>query len=185
MVRKNIEIKARVSLEQVGSILSKLIPLTSCAPVEIVQDDIYFSCPNGRLKLRMLSADEGELIFYERPNVSSPKESRYVIAPTSCPDLLRDALTHAYGQAGRVTKTRTLFMVGRTRVLIDEVAGLTGRFIELEVVLSEGESAEAGVAVANDLLARLGVAQEQLVAEGYVDLLAKERPAQTQKESHT
>lgn len=182
---RNIEIKARVSLEQVESILSKLIPLASCAPVEIVQDDIYFSCPKGRLKLRMLSADEGELIFYERPNVSSPKKSRYVIAPTPRPDLLREALTLACGQTGRVTKTRTLFMVGRTRVHIDKVDGLTGRFIELEVVLFEGESAEAGVAVANDLLAKLGVAQQQLVAEGYVDLLAKALPAQTEKVSHS
>lgn len=180
---RNIEIKARISPDQIASVLSKVQLLADSDPIEIHQDDIYFSCPKGRLKLRVLSSSEGQLIFYERPDIPTPKESQYVIASTSSPDQLCEALTRVCGQSGRVIKMRTLFMVGRTRVHIDKVEGLTGRFIELEVVLSDGESAEAGVAEANDLLAKLGVAQ--LVAEGYVDLLAKERSAQTQKESHS
>ncbi|MCX7176032.1 MAG: class IV adenylate cyclase [Proteobacteria bacterium] len=173
---RNIEIKARMSPDQVDSILSKVMSLADQDPIEIHQDDIFFACPNGRLKLRIFSPIEGQLIFYQRPDGTEPKESEYVIAPTSSPDLLRDALTLAYGQVGRVTKTRQLFMVGRTRIHIDEVESLSGHFIELEVVLSEEESAEAGVAVANELLEKLGVSQQQLLAEAYIDLLARELP---------
>jgi adenylate cyclase class IV len=48
-----------------------------------------------------------------------------------------------------------------------------GDFLELEVVLAEGEPSEAGISVAHELLEKLGVSQHQLVEEAYVDLLAK------------
>ncbi|MCY1506240.1 putative adenylyl cyclase CyaB [compost metagenome] len=67
-------------------------------------------------------------------------------------------------------KQRRLFLVGRTRVHLDRVEGL-GEFLELEVVLQDGEPAEAGVAEAHALMARLGVAEDQLVQGAYVDLL--------------
>ena len=50
------------------------------------------------------------------------------------------------------------------------VEGL-GHFLELEVVLADGESAEAGVREAHDLMARLGVKPSQLIEGAYVDLL--------------
>ena len=79
-------------------------------------------------------------------------------------------LTLAYGQAGRVRKHRTLFLSGRTRIHLDRVADL-GDFLELEVVMADGEPAEAGVAVAHDLLAKLGIAPTQLIERAYVDLV--------------
>ncbi len=48
-----------------------------------------------------------------------------------------------------------------------------GDFLELEVVLAEGEPNEAGVSVAHELLEKLGISPQQLVEEAYVDLLAK------------
>lgn len=172
---RNIELKA--GIEDVDSILSKVSSIADQGPIEIHQDDTFFSCPNGRLKLRIFSATEGQLLFYQRADSAAAKESEYVIAPTSSPDLLREVLTLAYGQAGRVIKIRKLFMVGRTRVHIDKVDGLAGHFIELEVVLADGESVEVGVAVANALLESLGVSKQQLIAEAYVDLLAKKLSA--------
>jgi predicted adenylyl cyclase CyaB len=69
-----------------------------------------------------------------------------------------------------VRKQRRLFIVGRTRVHLDRVEGL-GEFLELEVVLEEGEPAEAGMAEAHALMARLGIGTDQLVQGAYVDLL--------------
>ncbi|MFY3653272.1 class IV adenylate cyclase, partial [Achromobacter xylosoxidans] len=92
--------------------------------------------------------------------------------PTSSPDTLRDALGLAYGVIGRVRKQRLLFMAGRTRIHLDRVEGL-GEFLELEVVLRDGESAEAGMAEARELLASLRIAPEQLVSGAYLDLLAQ------------
>ena len=91
-------------------------------------------------------------------------------SPTSAPETLREALSLAYGHAGRVQKHRTLFLVGRTRVHLDRVAGL-GHFLELEVVLKEHEPSETGLREAHELLARLCVESTQLIGGAYVDLL--------------
>lgn len=165
---RNVEIKARI-----GSV-EALVPLAAAiathGPERIDQDDTFFPCPNGRLKLRAFSPQRGELIFYARPDQAGPKESFYILSPTASPDTLRDALTAAHGTGGRVRKVRTLFLVGRTRVHLDRVEGL-GDFLELEVVLDDGEAVAAGVAEAHALMARLGVAPDALIEGAYVDLL--------------
>ncbi len=165
---RNIEIKARI--ESVESLLPAVAAIANKGPTDIIQDDSFFTCDNGRLKLRAFCKEKGELIFYRRADREGPKESFYMRSPTSSPDTLREALTLAYGQAGRVRKHRTLFMVGRTRVHLDRVENL-GHFLELEVVLQDGESADAGVREAHDLMARIGVKQSHLIAGAYVDLL--------------
>jgi predicted adenylyl cyclase CyaB len=166
---RNVEIKAYI--ESIHSIFPKAAALADKGPIEILQDDTFFSCPNGRLKLRAFSSEKGELIFYRRSDQSGPRESFYVISPTTSPDTLRDALSLAYGQAGRVRKNRTLFLAGRTRIHLDRVEGL-GEFLELEVVLTDSESVETGEAVALDLMAKLGIQPSQLIDVPYVDLLA-------------
>jgi len=165
---RNVEIKARIS--SVEAWVPRVAVLADQGPVEIEQDDTFFVCERGRIKLRALSATEGQLIFYRRANQAGPKESRFVISPTASPDSLRDALTLAYGSAGRVRKHRTLYLVGRTRVHLDRVESL-GHFLELEVVLAEGESPDAGVKEARALMTALGLADDQLIDGAYVDLL--------------
>ena len=166
---RNIEIKAWI--ESVGLLQLRIAAIADQGPTEMLQEDTFFSCPNGKLKLRTFSDTAGQLIFYQRPNQTGPKESLYVISPTAAPGLLRDALTLACGQAGRVCKHRTVFMVGRTRVHLDKIEGL-GHFLELEVILAQGEPAEAGIAITYELLERLGISLQQLIGESYVDLLA-------------
>jgi predicted adenylyl cyclase CyaB len=165
---RNVEIKARIA--SVEAMAPRVAALADRGPVEIEQDDTFFVCERGRIKLRVLSATEGQLIFYRRANEAGPKESRFVISPTASPDSLRDALTLAYGSAGRVRKHRTLYLVGRTRVHLDRVESL-GHFLELEVVLAEGESPDAGVKEAHALMTALGLADDQLIDGAYVDLL--------------
>src|SRR6266404_2966481 len=126
---RNVEIKARI--ESVDALLPRVQAIADSGPTEIFQDDTFFQCPNGRLKLRAFSEASGELIFYQRPDRAGPKESFYVISATTSPDTLREALSLAYGQCGRVRKHRALFMVGRTRIHLDKVEEL-GHFLELE-----------------------------------------------------
>jgi predicted adenylyl cyclase CyaB len=170
---RNVEIKARI--ESVDTLLPRVKAIADSGPTEILQDDTFFSCPNGRLKLRAFSKSAGELIFYQRPNVAGPKESFYVISPTASPDTLREALSLAYGASGRVRKHRTLFLAGRTRIHLDRVDDL-GDFLELEVVLAEGESTETGMGIARELLATLGISPQQLIEGAYVDLLRGKPP---------
>lgn len=165
---RNVEIKARVADMQ--TLRCTAAAAADQGPIEIPQDDTFFRCPTGRLKLRVLSPTSGELIFYQRPNATGPKVSSYVLSATSTPDALREALARALGVVGRVRKRRVLYLVGRTRVHLDEVEGL-GCFVEIEVVLADGESEHAGTDEANAMMARLGIDASQLVEDAYVDLL--------------
>jgi predicted adenylyl cyclase CyaB len=170
---RNIEIKARI--DSVEALAPRVAALADQGPVEIIQDDTFFPCGRGRLKLRAFPAGDGQLIYYQRPNQTGPKESFFVISPTAAPDSLRDALSLAYGRAGRVRKRRILYLVGRTRVHLDRVEDL-GDFLELEVVLAEAEQSERGVEEARRLMAALGVDLGQLIEGAYVDLLAQQVP---------
>jgi adenylate cyclase class IV len=165
---RNIEIKARI--DSAVAIATRAEAIADEGPIEIPQDDTFFRCESGRLKLRAFANGNGELIFYRRADQQGPKESFYLLSPTSSPDTLREALALAYGQVGRVRKHRTLFLIGRTRVHVDIVEGL-GPFMELEVVLEDGESADVGVLEAQELMERLGVDPSQLIEGAYVDLL--------------
>jgi predicted adenylyl cyclase CyaB len=169
---RNVEIKARA--ENLGAVFARAAEIADEGPIEILQDDTFFACGNGRLKLRAFSSEAGELIFYRRSDQKGPKESFYILSPTKSPDSLRETLSMAYGQAGRVRKHRTLFLAGRTRIHLDRVEGL-GDFVELEVVLAEGEDANAGETVARDLMDKLGIRPDQLIDCAYVDLLASRK----------
>jgi hypothetical protein len=71
----------------------------------------------------------------------------YVRVPLADGDACREALGRALGLQGRVRKRRSVVMVGRTRVHLDAVEGL-GDFMELEVVLRDGEPDADGAAEA-------------------------------------
>jgi predicted adenylyl cyclase CyaB len=165
---RNIEIKARV--DDMAALVARVAAIADSGPLEIPQDDTFFRCDSGRLKLRVFEDGRGELIFYRRPDADGPKVSFYVLSPTQSPDTLREALTLANGQEGRVIKHRTLFLIGRTRVHLDRVQGL-GDYMELEVVLAGDESAEDGVREAHELMARLQIPADCLVQGAYHDLL--------------
>jgi predicted adenylyl cyclase CyaB len=171
---RNVEIKAHVA--DMAALAARVAAIADSGPVEIPQDDTFFRCDVGRLKLRAFSDGTGELIFYRRPDQGGPKESFYVLSPTASPDTLREALTLAHGQVGRVVKHRTLFLAGRTRVHLDRVDGL-GDFMELEVVLADGETLDAGVREARELMTRLGIAPGSLVEGAYLDLQRERTPA--------
>ena len=166
---RNVEIKARVADRH--ALIARAAAVATEGPVEILQDDTFFRCESGRLKLRAFSEERGELIFYRRADMRGPKESFYVRSPTASPATLRESLALAYGISGRVKKARILYLAGRTRIHVDRVEGL-GNFVELEVVLEEGEDADAGMREAHDLMATLGIAAPDLVDGAYVDLLA-------------
>ena len=106
----NIEIKA--SLEDIGACINKAKSLSGTEPEEIRQEDYFFHCQNGRLKLRVFSSDKGELIFYNRKNESGPKTSEYFISKTNEPYGLLDVLERSYGIRGVVKKIRKLFLLG-------------------------------------------------------------------------
>src|SRR5665213_2523178 len=133
---RNIEIKARIA--GVAALRPLAARLADTDPTVIEQDDTFFACPHGRLKLRDQFAGGAELIFYQRADERGPKESFYLRVPVPDPEAL-------------------------------------GEFLELEVVLREGEAAAEGIAEAGRIMAQLGVTPQQLIQGAYVDHL-RHRP---------
>ena len=170
---RNVELKARLG-QGVEALVPQVRSLADAPEQRIDQDDTFFGCAHGRLKLRDFGDGRGELIHYERADTEGPKLSDYVRAPTSEPAALREALARAHGAIGRVRKIRWLLLVGATRVHLDRVEGL-GDFMEIEVVLRNGQTIAEGEAIAEALMARLGIRAGQRLAGAYLDLLAAQQ----------
>ncbi len=167
---RNIEIKARI--DSVQALLPRAQALAGGAEARLIeQDDHFYPCAHGRLKLRRFADGSAELIHYQRADAGGPKLSDYVLVPVPDAQALHTALARAQGELGRVRKRRWLLLAGATRIHLDEVAGL-GHFLELEVVLAPGQSEAEGRALAIQLMRELGVAEDQLLAGAYLDLLA-------------
>ena len=169
---RNVEIKARI--DDVDSISRRAAALSGSLGERIDQQDTFFPSKEGRLKVRAFADGSGQLIFYERPDVRGPKTSRFSLVPTSDAASLCRVLGQALGVRAVVSKVRHLYLVGQTRVHIDRVEGL-GDFLELEVVLDEGQTESEGAAIAAQLMERLGVDEAQLVHGAYVDLIESAR----------
>ena len=164
----NIEIKARA--RDFTALRSRAESLSD-TPVQLIpQEDTFFHTPRGRLKLRQLAPDRAQLVYYERPAQDGPKRSTYHIFETGDPQNLKTALSLALGVRGIVRKTRLLYLIGQTRLHLDEVEGL-GQFMELEVVLRPDQTDAEGQAIAADLMTRLGVGEDDLLKVAYMDLI--------------
>ena len=166
----NIEIKARVA-DFAG--LQQKAEQVSDTPCQVIpQEDTFFNCQQGRLKLRQLGPQHGQLVYYLRQDISGPKHSDYKIFATDDPASLKLILAQAYGIRGVISKVRYLYMVGQTRIHLDDVSGL-GKFMELEVVLRPGQTDAEGQGIAEGLMDKLGIQECDLIEAAYMDLLEK------------
>jgi predicted adenylyl cyclase CyaB len=167
-VARNVEIKARVA--SVDAVMPRARALAQRDAQRIEQDDTFFRVPHGRLKLRQCADGSAELIHYQRADTAEARVSDYRRVPLSDAVALRDALERALGTLGRVRKQRWLLLAGQTRIHLDRVEGL-GEFVELEVVLRDGQSEPDGARIAEQLMHELGLASAERIAGAYLDLL--------------
>ncbi|XP_029166488.1 uncharacterized protein LOC114937235 [Nylanderia fulva] len=172
---QNVEIKAKI--RDIDYTISKAKELSNNDGKIITQHDIFYNATKARLKLRKFEDGTAQLISYVRPNIIGPKVSAYdkVSIYENIVDLVDTILSNALGTVGVIKKTRHVFIVGRTRIHIDNVENL-GNFIELEVMMQSGNAdtdcdRETAEKTANDLLQVLSVKEEDLIAEAYIDLL--------------
>jgi len=164
---RNVEIKARVvDWERMRQ---RITALADGPPEVLEQEDVFFTVPRGRLKLRSQNG-AAELIYYLRENSIGPRKCDYLRIPIPDPPATRQMLALIHGERGVVRKTRWLYMVGQTRIHLDRVENL-GDFLELEVVLRDGQTIEQGIVIARDLMGRLEIRRDQLVDRAYVELI--------------
>ncbi|KAG0725507.1 Adenylate cyclase CyaB [Chionoecetes opilio] len=171
---RNIEIKARV--RDIAKLHRLASQLAQGSAEVLKQEDTFFHTPQGRLKLRVIQGQRDELIYYERPDQEGPKCSDYVKVDRESGGLsddMKGLLSRALGVKGCVKKTRSLYMVGQTRVHVDQVDTL-GDFMELEVTLRDDQSLEEGEKIAKDLQDKLEVHKEDLLTGAYMDMILKQ-----------
>lgn len=168
MTASNVEWKARARDPERQRKLAE--QLAEAPPELLEQVDTFFPVAHGRLKLRQLAPDRGELIAYERSDVAGPKQSTYSVVRIDQPQALADCLARALGVRGVVRKRRWLYRTSQTRIHLDEVEGL-GVFLEVEVVLRPGQAVGEGERIAEDIRRQLDVRDGDLIEVAYIDLL--------------
>lgn len=167
---RNVEVKIRIDDPEATH--TRALALGAVDERLVQQTDTYFTTPRERwvrLKLREQYPGGAQLIVYRRPDVAGLRESDFRIVSASDLSGLGQALALALGVARTVTKTRHLLLLGRTRIHLDHVEAL-GDFLELEVVLADGESAEDGEREAERILGDLGLADRPRLPGSYADL---------------
>nr|XP_002127902.1 uncharacterized protein LOC100182215 [Ciona intestinalis] len=168
---RNVEIKAKI--DNFDNFIQRVTSLSGDNGSVLEQQDFFYNCATGRLKLRSCTengVNRSQLIFYTRPDSNGPKLSSFIVTPVQELKTMDDILTSTMGRKGIVTKQRTLFMIGQTRVHVDKVERL-GNYMELEVMLRVDQSPEDGAKVANDLMRKLEISESQLVVGAYMDLI--------------
>jgi adenylate cyclase, class 2 len=165
---RNLELKARCAdLDAARATVLRL----GAQPAGIqVQTDTYFFVPTGRLKLRQIEDHLSELIWYDRPNQSVIRTSRYHRVPVAEPDALRAALTAALGVRGEVHKRREVLLWYNIRIHLDDVSGL-GAFLEFEAVLASEGKESASRERLDQLCHDLAIGPSDRLAGSYADLL--------------
>jgi len=168
---KNIEIKFQIPTHQeILSYINQHHDIDFLWSKE--QTDFYFQIPHGRLKLRIQTGSDAQLIYYQRNNSPEARLSEYHIFTTSSGDSLRQILEQALGVKTIVKKKRHLYQFRNVRIHIDEVHDL-GNYIEFESVLDEAADEEAGRMNLHHLLKDLSSFPLTPVAESYADLIHK------------
>lgn len=171
---KNIEIK--VSIRSLESVHKFLINLPEIQEVWLrEQTDTYFNVPNGRLKLRMESGADSQLIYYNRSDLPQARESNYRIYYANNSENLKGLLQDALGIKVVVKKQRRLLKFRNVRIHLDSVSGL-GKYLELESVVdskTDEQAAEKNLRELHNIL--LSCFKLTPVSQSYSDLLIKNR----------
>jgi adenylate cyclase class IV len=132
------------------------------------QTDTYYRVPDARLKKRQTVGQPTEYIFYNRPDKSAPKVSRYVVYTE------REA-TERFGRSELpvwvvVKKRRDLYMLDNIRIHLDQVEGL-GNFLEFEALVSPRRNAARCSAALSKLRDEFSGVLGEPISGSYSDLL--------------
>lgn len=151
--------------------LEKLLLLQD--PLFIGEDhqvDTYFNVTNGRLKLRE-GTIEHALIFYERKNDASAKQSDVVLYQHQPDKSLKQILERSLGIKAIVDKTRRIYFIGNVKFHFDTVKDL-GSFVEVEAIDKDGgigvEKLKQQCAFYEDLFK---IKPPDFIAESYSDMV--------------
>ena len=135
------------------------------------QVDTYFSTGERRLKVRSVEGKkEGQLVYYERPDIGGVKESRVLLAALPDVGTVLEILRRVLPVQAEVRKSREIHRYRGVQVHLDTVKGL-GRFIEFEKVLGDESEREAARQELETLRRYFQIPDEDVMASSYSDLV--------------
>jgi adenylate cyclase, class 2 len=134
------------------------------------QTDTYFNVANGRLKLRQGNI-ENNLIFYNRPDQSGPRQSDFDLMKIENGVDLLEMLTKALGVKVVVKKRREIYYIENVKFHLDSLDGL-GHFVEIEAGnKTHAVSTDKLYEQCDFYMNKFGIKQEDLIEMSYSDLL--------------
>lgn len=177
MNKKNVEIKAKVP--NIFELIEKVHKLPNVKFVGVLhQTDIFYHCEKGKLKLRHVIQDGkgySQLVYYNREKELDGKMTSHIkLLDVTDFEGLNNILSASNNVIGTICKKRILYMLGRTRIHLDDVDDL-GTYMELEVVMNPDDDKQAGEIEANSIMEMLGIKEDQLFTNAYIDLLMKSK----------
>ncbi len=169
----NFEFKAKTSdLEKAEK---KLLSLNPKFIGEDNQTDTYFNVQNGRLKLREGNI-ENALIYYERPNTASAKQSNVLLYKHDPDKTLKEILTKSLGVKVIVNKKRKIYFIDNVKFHFDTIKELATFFIEVEAIsTNEKNSVEQLEAQCKTYASLFNIQAEDYVSFSYSDLILEQQ----------
>jgi len=140
------------------------------------QIDTYYEVPQGRLKLRETEGkNKAQLVYYERPDVQSPKQAQVFIIELTKPQFMKQFLNKVLRTKTVVDKQRAIFRLEGTQVHLDMVQNL-GAYVEFE---RQTENTPKATQKAHETLRRLmqtfELKLETLQKGSYSDLIMQKQ----------
>ncbi|MDO8569643.1 MAG: class IV adenylate cyclase [bacterium] len=168
MKHTNIEIKAKCSNHKnVREILKSLSADFKGIDHQI---DTYFKVNHGRLKLREGNI-ENFLIYYDREDKESPKQSDIILFKSTLGSTLKSILINSNSILIVVDKKREIYFIENVKFHIDTVQDL-GTFMEIEVIDEDGSiGKEKLLEQCNQYLKLFDISESDLISVSYSDLL--------------
>lgn len=165
---ENLEIKIRLdSFSRVKAALARM-GARYCGILR--QRDTYFSCPEGRLKLREFPGKPAELIFYCRVEKGARRLSSFDILCVSEPRPFRVFMGKCLPVRVVVEKKRLLYYFKSARIHLDTVKCL-GNFLEIESEVRAGRTAARKLL--NELMRELAISSGDCIRKSYSDMLSR------------
>jgi predicted adenylyl cyclase CyaB len=161
----NLELKAHC--ENPDLAVEKAIGIGASYIKTMKQTDTYFNIDSCKLKLREISGEKSELIYYNRQG-EEKWQSDYLIADVNDSRNLKKILEMLFDVLVIVKKKRTLYLLENARIHIDQVEGL-GSFLEFEVII--GDSEEEASRLLKKLEDHFAIPEDNILKKSYSDLL--------------
>jgi adenylate cyclase, class 2 len=178
-----LEVEAKLRCADLAAIRERLRHLGARAQPLQIQEDTFFQHPQRDFQasdeaLRLRKVAGGYELTYKgprQPGVRAKARLEQTIRLQEDPSALLGSL--GFRPSVRISKSRQLWLLDQVAVALDSVEGL-GDFVEIEVQVEEAAAGQPRIDAA---LKQLGLSNQPLVRESYVELAVAAGVAQTRE----